>query len=180
MGNKPSANFQKDLQAGLLGQKAFAKLFTHLVETDGKSGDFTTPDGAKVEVKTDMYAMTKTANFFMERFSSVEVGSPGGPWQALKHECEYFVYWYAADSTGFVWRTADLVKQLDVIIGQLKPVEVRNRRWTTVGFKVPRAALIPLATFNNKECMDAAGTTVTWGFAGSTYIAGSLTAKRNL
>lgn len=174
-----AANFHKDLQAGKLGETAFANLFIGLRSTDGRKGDFTTPDGAVVELKTDMYSMQKTGNFFMERFSSIEVGSPGGPWQAAAHGCEYFVYWYAADQVGFVWRTADLVKQLDAIIGTLKPVEVRNKRWTTVGFKVPRTMLAPLATFNAKELTDVDGTIVNWGFTGTTYIAGTLTAKRD-
>lgn len=175
-----AANFHKDLQAGKLGEEVFAKLFVGLRKTDGRKGDFEQPNtGAKIELKTDMYGMQKTPNFFIERYSSVEVGSPGGPWQAAQHGCEYFVYWYAADQVGFVWRTADLVKQLEAIMGQLKPVEVRNKRWTTVGFKVPRSALIPLATFNAKELTDASGTIVDWGFTGTTFIAGSLTTPRN-
>lgn len=166
------ANFKNDLQAGLAGQKAFKQLFAALVETDGRQGDFVAPDGCKIELKTDSYDMQKTANFFIEQYSSLEVLSPGGPWQAQKHDCEYFVYYYGNNSTGFIWRTEALIEQLEAIIGQLKPTEVRNKRWTTLGYKVPRALLKPLASFNKQELHCNDGTIIDWGFTGKSYIAG--------
>lgn len=143
-------NFQSDLARGQAGELAFLKLFSGLVGTDGRKGDIVCPDGSKIELKTDFYPMSKTANFFMERFSSMEVMSPGGPWQAAAHGCKWFVYYYTPDSTGFVFLTTDLVKQLKALEPKLVPVEVRNRKWTTVGYKVPRTLLKPVATINKQ------------------------------
>lgn len=142
-------NFQADLKRGQAGERDFLQLFTALVGTDGRKGDIVAPDG-KIELKTDFYSMSKTPNFFIERYSSVEVGSPGGPWQAKAHGCKYFVYYYAGDKCGYVFLVDDLLKQLEALeaAAKLKPTEVRNKKWTTVGYKVPRASLQPIATFN--------------------------------
>lgn len=147
MSFKPVASFKADLARGAVGQNWFLQRFPGLKQTDGRKGDFTAPDGSKIELKTDSYAMGKTANFFIERFSSIEVGSPGGPWQAVAHGCDWFVYLYASNSTGFIFSCPDLLKQLEAIESTLKPVNVRNVRWTTVGYKVPRALLMPVAIF---------------------------------
>lgn len=143
-------NFQADLKRGQDGEKQFLALFTKLVGTDGRRGDIVAPDG-KIELKTDFYKLADTPNFFIERYSSVEVMSPGGPWQAKAHGCKYFVYYYAGDRQGYIFLTDDLVRELEVleVAGRLKPVEVRNKKWTTVGYKVPRSLLTPVATFNS-------------------------------
>ena len=95
-------NFQADLKRGQQGEQDFLKLFTKLVGTDGRKGDILAPDG-KIELKTDFYPMSQTPNFFIERYSSIEVLSPGGPWQAKAHGCKYFVYYYTSDKQGFVF-----------------------------------------------------------------------------
>lgn len=160
------ANFHKDLKRGEAGQLQFLSLFPGLVQTDGKKGDFLAPDGSKIELKTDFYPMAKTANFFMERYSSIEVGSPGGPWQAAAHGCDWFVYFYTPDTTGFIFKCSDLLQQLEAIEAKLVPVEVRNVRWTTVGYKVPRTLLKPVAEFSRtgvKVC-DGAESVAGWQF----------------
>lgn len=144
-------NFQADLKRGQAGEAEFLRLFSKLVGTDGRKGDIVAPDG-KIELKTDFYPLSKTANFFIERYSSLEVFSPGGPWQAAAHGCKYFVYYYTSDKLGYVFLVDDLLKQLEKLESGFKPVEVRNKKWTTIGYKVPRGMLKPLATFNASRC----------------------------
>lgn len=143
-------NFQSDLNKGVLGEQLFCKLFRQITATDGRKGDLIAPNG-KIELKCDFYGLKKSQNFFMERYGSVEVLADGGPWKALKDGCEYFVYFYAHDFTGYVWRTSDLVQQLDTLITQLTPVEVKNRSWTTIGYKVTRSSLKPGMVFDAKK-----------------------------
>jgi len=158
-------NFQADLKRGQQGEQDFLKLFTKLVGTDGRKGDILAPDG-KIELKTDFYPMSQTPNFFIERYSSIEVLSPGGPWQAKAHGCKYFVYYYTSDKQGFVFLVDDLIVQLEKVENSLKPIQVRNKKWTTVGYKVPRDIVKPLFSFNGKAevVADEAGMAVatTW------------------
>lgn len=135
--------FHKSLQVGKSGEAAFLKLFPHLVPTDGRSGDFIDEHGHKWEVKSDQYDHNRTQNFFIEVFSSIEKGTPGGPGQALLHGCKYFVYYFQKNNIAYVFDTQDLVEQLkNIDMGT--PIEIRNIRWTTVGHKVPRRLLTPL------------------------------------
>lgn len=145
-----SFNFKKDLQRGLVGQQMFNKLFPKLVQTSGRSGDFEF-NGDKFELKVDYYDLNKSPNFFIERYSKLDLFSPGGPWQADAHECKYFVYLYIGALEGYIFNTKDLIVQLEPIISNLKPVEVRNKSWITVGYKVPRGLLKPICRFNSKQ-----------------------------
>lgn len=157
-------NFQLDLKRGQAGERDFLQLFTALVGTDGRKGDIIAPDG-KIELKTDFYPMSTTPNFFIERYSSVEVLSPGGPWQAKAHGCKYFVYYYTVDGYGYVFEVDALLQQLEAMeaTAKFKPTEVRNKKWTTVGYKVPREALKPIAVFTAYDCTD--NIALAWGFA---------------
>lgn len=162
-----SRNFQADLQKGLLGQQLFAKLFAGASHIDGKRGDLSC-NGEKVELKVDFYSMLRTPNFFMERYSSLDVLSPGGPWQAKAHGCPWFVYFFATELHGFVWQTEALVAQLEKIEGKLKPFNVQNKNWVTMGYRVPRGALRSEVEFNSKGVINAtdAGHRLidNWGF----------------
>jgi hypothetical protein len=135
--------FKASLAKGDLGEAKLLKLFPALIKLDGRHGDLMLGD-AKIELKTDFYDSNKTANFFIERYSDAAVGSPGGPWQAKAHGCQYFVYQFLNCGSGWVFSTDEVVTALDSIISTIKPVEVKNVRWTTIGFKVPRAELTPL------------------------------------
>ena len=148
---KKVSNFQTDLQKGLLGQQLLLKAFKSLEHIDGLKGDLLAPCGSKVECKADFYGMNKSSNWFMERYGSIESGKAGGAWLAKEGNCKYFIYFYVNELTGFVWHTDDLVSQLEPIIANLKPVEIRNRTWTTVGYKVPRSLTSPLFKFTLKE-----------------------------
>jgi hypothetical protein len=156
-------NFNTDLQRGKLGEKEICKLFAGLKLTDGKKGDFLLANGEKLELKTDFYDHSKTQNFFIERYSSISTLSPGGPWQAQAHGCDYFLYYFAAQRMGYLFRTNVLVSALDKLLQETNypQTEVRNRKWTTVGYRVPRADLVPELTFCGAIYLG--GNSVLWG-----------------
>ncbi len=157
-------NFQQDLKRGQAGELQFLSLFTKLEGTDGRKGDILAPNG-KIELKTDFYPMAKTANFFIERYSSIEVGSPGGPFQALAAGCDWFVYYYTVDKMAFVFQTSDIVKQIELMESKLSPVNIRNRKWTTVGYKVPRNLLCNASIISSKGIEhDIHNLVDIWGF----------------
>lgn len=114
--------------------------FPALKKLDGRHGDVILGED-KVEIKTDFYDSTKTSNFFIERYSDMRVCSPGGPWQAQAHGCKYFVYQFLNCGSGWLFAVDALVPVLDKVIATIKPTEVKNVRWTTLGFKVPRVAI---------------------------------------
>ena len=118
-----------------------------LTRIDGLEGDFIWHEtGEKLELKTDTWSMAKTPNYFMERYSDRETKSPGGPWQALSHGCDLFVYFYVQDLTYFVFDTRKLVGALEKIIPRIEPTLITNRSWVTEGYRVPRAMLSDIAT----------------------------------
>lgn len=161
-------NFANDLKRGQAGEHQFLTIFKALIGTDGRKGDIVTPDGNKIELKTDFYPMHKTKNFFIERYSSLEVHSPGGPWQAKQHGCKWFVYYYTADKTGFIFETDNLLTQLDKLESNLTPVHIKNRKWTTIGYKVDRSLLLYTCKFTtvSLEVLDATYSNIgdEWGF----------------
>ncbi len=139
-------NFSKSLVVGKAGEKAFMALAAAagitLEQTDGRKGDFVDEHGSVWEVKSDSYDHDRTANFFIERYSNIDKGTDGGPWQSLAHGCTYFAYFFPLNNIAYVFKTVDLVEQLRVTpLGN--PIDIRNVRHTTVGFKIPRVSLKP-------------------------------------
>jgi hypothetical protein len=139
--------FKSQLKLGNLGETIFYEVnCDHLMKTDGREGDFVCKEtGEKTELKTDMWSMFSTPNFFFERYSDKDKMSPGGPWQALTHGCKYFIYFYVTNMTYFRFDAKDLVQVLDDIITQMKPTEIKNATYTTVGYRVPRELVTHLA-----------------------------------
>ncbi len=137
-------HFAKSLKAGKAGELAFIDLAAEhnieLIITDGRSGDAIDDDDNKWEIKTDSYDADKTANFFIERYSNVAKLSNGGPWQAAEHNCKYFAYYFPTNGLAYVFETDVLLKRLEEI-DMGKPVEIKNARHCTIGFKVPRTLL---------------------------------------
>lgn len=161
-------NFHKDLPKGHDGERVFHEMHSEcLTRTDGKKGDFIyNPDGKLLELKSEIsYSTTdpsapealefrktmsipppnspngwrQTGNLFVERYSSIEAGTPGGPWQAQTHGAEYYVHLFLGDGKFFVYRTDDMVDFMEKNMGKYRQVDVRNPGYTTVGFPVPIA-----------------------------------------
>lgn len=135
-------NFEASLAKGKAGEAALLALWPELTPIDGYQGDFML-NGFKAELKSDQYDMNKTPNMFIERWSDANRATPGSVWQALAHECVYFIYWYPANKTAFIFDTLALKNYLDHLIPDLKlePIKIANTSWTTIGYKVNRELL---------------------------------------
>lgn len=133
--------FHKSLKQGQVGEESFMRLYPHkLIRLDGKIADFELENGDTIELKSDSYSIERTPNFFMERWSDIDKGKPGGPWQALEKDIKYYIYYFPINQKYFTFETKILVSRLNSIINnnELQPVQIPNIKWTTVGFKVPR------------------------------------------
>jgi hypothetical protein len=133
--------FKKSLSKGKRAEAEFLELFKDKVEQlDGFMSDFRVlTDGTGLELKTDFYDPSKTANYFIEAFSYSDVR--GGPWQALDKGSKWFVYWFPMTMEIHVWKTSTLVRRLDSITKDMYTINVHNSSHTTRGFKVPRHML---------------------------------------
>lgn len=138
-------NFARSLEAGKRGEELFASLHPKLKRTDGRRGDFITPNGNIVELKTDYYSMAHTENFFLERWSDKAAKKPGGPWQALEHGVKKFVYFYVKDLVTFAFDAQKLVDFLDQTLHNYRTCSIQNEGWTTEGVLVPRNAITHLS-----------------------------------
>ncbi len=136
------------MSQGEIGEILFHQAHEGKLERiDGLKGDFVCSDsGLKVELKTDYWMMSKTPNFFFERFSNEAAGTPGGPWQSVGHGADIFVYFYIKDLTFYTFSTKELVAALEAIIPELEPCSVKNSSWTTIGYRVPREWLKEICT----------------------------------
>jgi len=156
--SKKIFKFHDNLKQGKAGETKLLALFKGLIATDGRKGDMMLTN-QKVELKTDNYPESSTNNFFFERYSNAEKGTDGGPWQAQAHGCKWFVYYFTASELGYVFDVDMLVDALNKssLMQGLKPVEVRNIRWTTVGFKVPRTAVAPVFVWRGNPAVLESG-----------------------
>lgn len=137
-------NMKKQLAQGKKAEKEFMEIYpTPLtLVVDHRKWDLESECGLKVELKTDTYNMDKTENFFMERWSSIERKSPGGPWQALEKGANTFIYLFSNNCTYFECLSLiSLVKKLNRLTEKQPLVYIKNAGWTTAGYKVPRQSL---------------------------------------
>ena len=143
---KRTPNFKKDLKIGADGEATFQRRFqVAITKESGKGRDFTVSNkvGSGLELKTDTY---DSKNFFFERWSDVTNQKPGGPWQANAHS-KYLAYYFVNKNIYYLFDLATLVPFLEKYIAEKKPrpIEVRNRKYTTVGYALPIADFEHLA-----------------------------------
>lgn len=139
------------LQVGQNGeQDVFDRYYRKLDIYEGKEYDFTVKStGKSLEVKTDTYSMDKTSNFFMERYSDVNKKDtkPGGPWRAAADGVDIFLYYFVRDNTWFQFcDLPKLVERLNTLHAGSGLVYIRNRGWTTGGYKCAREDVMDLCT----------------------------------
>ncbi len=142
-------DFKDQLGVGDKGESLFAlKYPRELAKYEGREYDFTVKaTGQKLELKTDTYSMEKSNNFFMERFSDVTSQKPGGPWRADQDKIDIFCYLFAMNNTWFEFTDMPgLVKELERIVKPRDFIYIKNKGWTTGGYKVNRKALEPFYT----------------------------------
>lgn len=114
-----------------------------LVKSTNRKWDFDTPDGKKIELKTDTYDIAKTPNFFMERYSDITKKSPGGPWRAAEDGVDRWIYWFPSGNVYYEFTDLpELIKVLDEVTEKYFMFSIRNKAWTTGGYKVPRLPLL--------------------------------------
>lgn len=135
------------LKKGKAAEKQFLERYGQgaIVRTDGRKGDLQVKwSRAVIELKTDFYS--KSTNLFMERWSvegtEERPAKAGGPWQSLQHGSAYYLYWFPETEELFVFNTRVLVDFLEANLAKFRPCPVRNKGYTTLGYIVPKAALL--------------------------------------
>lgn len=148
--------FEDSLKEGQYGEETFFKRFhDKLRRLDGLKNDFEIiKNNKKIELKSDYYDMSRTKNFFLERFSYGE--KDGGPWQALNNKNDYFCYYYVKNDVCFVFDTKRLVERLDEISNKYKLISIPNKNHTTRGYKIPRTELedIVIKVWESRKIVD--------------------------
>lgn len=134
------ANFDRDLRFGQRAEREFMGIHPwELVKSTDRRWDFETPEGLRVELKTDTYDPAKTPNLFMERWSDIDRGTPGSIWRACEDEVDVFIYWFVAGRFWMECRTPISLRNfLDIHTKSLKLEKVTNKSWVTGGYKVRR------------------------------------------
>lgn len=130
-------NFQTQLKKGKESEDKFLLKFPKLIKNEDKKGVDFKYNGKFVELKSDSYDPSKTGNFFMEKWSSLEAQKLGGPWQSQLKGGDIFAYLFTKPQHLYIFDTAKLVEHLDENLGQYKSRRVPNRGYITVGYLVP-------------------------------------------
>lgn len=147
--SKKKFGFKEQMYAGDKGEALFKKAYKKVekpIKTDGRKFDFYVNETETAEIKTDTYSMSKTKNFFMERFSSTQSKKPGGPWRAAEDDVDYFIYLFISDNVFYWFEPKALSKFLDDYIKSEKPIFIRNKGWETEGYKVKREDIAHLCS----------------------------------
>lgn len=153
--NRIIHNFNKSKEIGNIGEIQFLKKYPQFIHLSATKENKTESDfkgkifGVKVEIKTDTFNPFKTPNFFIERFSSMEEKSPGGPWQALKKGASWFVYWFNQTPDVYYWIRINKtnIEKLNKYVASL-PVEagkeIKNNGYTTFGYAINRNKILEI------------------------------------
>lgn len=127
-------HFGEQFNFGNKGESDFLKYYKAIKSSD-RAYDFIL-NKETVEIKTESRTLEQTPNFFIERYSDIDKLKPGGPWQSIN--TNYFIYYFINDKTFFWFKSKELCSFLDIWIETQKPIYIKNRTYTSVGFKVPR------------------------------------------
>lgn len=142
MGEKKIFNFEKQLKKGKRGEAQFLELFGDLVEASsgGFKEDFKIKaNGKTIELKMDTYCPTKTPNAFLERWSYKN--QDGGPWQSLRKDVDYFIYFFPSCMQFHCFEVKTLVPFLDKLCKDMYIHNIYNSSHVTQGYVVKRADL---------------------------------------
>ena len=143
--------FQQQLKVGKSGEALFKKLYPELEQTDGKTVDFVSPEGLRIELKTDTY---DSGNFFIERYSDFVKQTVGGPWQTQSKDGDIYAYMFLAKGKVYWFNVDGLVSFMDKWLDNLtpsqhnkhfKPIKQRGAKYETGGYTVPISELEALA-----------------------------------
>lgn len=147
---KTTHEFEKSKLVGDLGEQLILATYKSDLEfAGGIINDFLIRDGRYLELKTDTYDMSRTPNFFMERYSDDKTFKNGGPWYADEKKSDVFLYFFTQNRRLFWFEDVPaLISRIEeVAIKQsLQLCEIANKgRWgrgyNTLGYKIPRKDL---------------------------------------
>ena len=148
---KEGFSFQEKLAEGLKAEQKFLSLWGALLQltaspTEELRWDMSHISGQRAELKTESRALVDTPNFFIERYSSIESNSPGGPWQSYPKGVTLLYYWFPKDSQVFLFDSLPLlmgnIEQRKLTMKQV-PNKAENGReaFTGGGYAVKRTTL---------------------------------------
>lgn len=144
---KPKPNFLADLKFGQAAEAKLLEKYGELLEAlDGKTGDFLIKNtNLKIEYKVDRYDANKWPNLILERYRSGTKN--GGPFQALDHECRYFLYYFEKNDLLFFYDTYQLCRRITMLVKKHKfPLEtISNGSYNTSYYRIPRNLLADIA-----------------------------------
>lgn len=136
-------SFNEQLEIGDVGEKHFKEHYANLgpVKSDKYEVDFFLKNGKSVELKTDSYDMEATDNFFMEMISDINSGKLGGVFRAKQDNVDLFVYYFLKNKTFFWFDVNKLHQRVEdlILTNKYKIKSIKNRRWTTQGYALPRS-----------------------------------------
>ena len=144
-------NFKDSLKLGNKAEQDWMDLFLQkhpqyeLFKTDGRSHDFIIMSAFgpfTLELKCDSYDMTKTENVFMERYSSYEKKTVGGPWQAQSKGVDLYCYYFAKQQVMLTANVNKLIIALEELkLNEKDLIPIFNQGYVTKGWKVKRSDL---------------------------------------
>ena len=138
-------SFDSQLEKGTLGETQFVLDYPQFSKNPCITGcDFIDKElGYKVELKTDYHPIESTPNFFIERYSSIEAKSDGGPWQAFNKGALWYVYRFNNHNTYYWILLSKLsIYLLEKITKNSKLKIIANERYSTAGYLVKREELL--------------------------------------
>jgi hypothetical protein len=130
--------FNESLKAGAAGEDKVQQLYPDWVRTDGRIADFITPDGKKIEVKTERRTTAETPNLALELASSP--GRPGAIERAVADGIDYILYQFADDII-FVYQPVPLLSYMNENKHNYRQVNVNNGSYHSTVLLVPRIDL---------------------------------------
>jgi hypothetical protein len=139
-------SFQDSKRQGAIGEAIFFSAHSDILEKspDLKADFLLSYNGEAIELKSDSYDLNSTPNLFLERWSNIEAGKPGGPWQAQANGSKWFVYFFPVNLIYYRFDVNQLVAHIDQNVAEYKTRNIPNKTYTTQGYLVPRASLAEL------------------------------------
>lgn len=120
--------------------------FEHRVGKNERADAYNQKNNEWLEIKVDY---TNYPNHFVERFSSLENKTNGGPWQYSSRGVKYYVFYYKKLNRIYVFETKVLVNKMEEFIQKDvisdrengSKVKQKNANYHTYGYKVKKELL---------------------------------------
>ena len=155
-------NFKNDLKRGDAGERFFLTMLpgARKVPASHRDDYDFELDGRRFEIKTDFYPEDMTPNFFIESVSNKAKGTPGGPFRCPPDTI--YIYFFYHTRHYYLFRAGDLATATERLVRELrlKPHLVENPNHFTIGYRVPRRALLAVCAHATDEVSQLDATAV--------------------